>query len=263
MKVFGYVALGAWSMALLDSLAALLGFWSITQEHQRGMILALETMVMLILFANSATLRHWLLVHSQDLLARRVAMLCMLSLAVCIGGDIENFNLPQTYFRHGDVVKHDYLADSVMYFAPGYALLLAAVLMVVRARGVSWRTVTWVAVMSGLLGLLSFASMVLPNTGDYVAGITGAYSVLITWVGASAWLLLLAFGGWREASPLVRMVAFGLLLATVADAVIGSFWIYGNDGLGFFPVAREVNWIIYVGSQALVMQLPRLLIKRA
>jgi len=55
----------------------------------------------------------------------------------------------------------------------------------------------------------------------------------------------------------VWLVATGLVLATVADGVIGQFWIYGNDGEGYFPAAKYVNWSLYIGSQCLVIHLAR------
>jgi hypothetical protein len=55
----------------------------------------------------------------------------------------------------------------------------------------------------------------------------------------------------------VKWVAAGLVLAAVADAVIGQFWLYGHAGQGFFPAVRDVNWVIYIGSQSLVIHLPR------
>lgn len=257
---FVWVAALAWMVALLDSAGALLGLWSVTQAEHIHVILAVEAAVMVVLVLNSAVLRRWVKTQTSDPLAQRVATLCFLSLLICLGGDVVNFNLPQTYFRHGEVVKHDYLADSVSFFAPGYALLLAAVVMVAKARGVATQHMLLLVGLAALAALASFAGMVLPNTGMRVALITGAYSVLITCVGVSGWWLLQAYGGPRQAPLLAWAVAAGLLLALVADAIIGSFWIYGNNGHGFFPVAREVNWVVYVGSQALVMQLPRLLV---
>ena len=56
-----------------------------------------------------------------------------------------------------------------------------------------------------------------------------------------------------------QAVACGLVLATLADAVIGQFWLFGRGGQGWFPAVRDVNWVLYIGSQALVIHLPRLL----
>ena len=50
--------------------------------------------------------------------------------------------------------------------------------------------------------------------------------------------------------------ALGLVLAMVADAIIGKFWIFGNEGQGYFPLVSHINWIIYFASQALIQQLP-------
>ena len=46
------------------------------------------------------------------------------------------------------------------------------------------------------------------------------------------------------------------MLAMIADALIGKFWIFGANGQGYFPLISHLNWIIYFGSQALIQQLP-------
>jgi hypothetical protein len=81
--------------------------------------------------------------------------------------------------------------------------------------------------------------------------------MLITAVGISGVLLLLSLG-LTKAPPMAWLVGLGLVLAAVADAVIGSFWLYGNQGDGFYPAVRDINWVIYIGSQSLVIHLPRL-----
>ena len=251
-------SLVAFSAALIVSLGGILGLWSSPQSLP---ILVVEIATLLVLLANSFLIMLWVYKTSSSVFHRRLAWLCLLSLGLCIGGDIVNFNFPQTYFRHGDVVKHDYLADSVFFFGPGYALLLAAVLSVVRISGqFRFSRILALLVASLALSSVTFLSMYIPGSGAYVAFITGGYSLLITAVGVSAALLLASYGFVR--APIgIFAVCLGLLLATIADAVIGAYWIYGNGGEGFFPVARDVNWALYIASQCLVIHLPKVVVE--
>ncbi len=249
----------AWVSAAVVAAGGLLGAWSVNGDpDMRAFIFMAEGLTLLMLLAASWQIRQVVMARAAWPWQRQVASLCTLSLLLCTGGDVINFNLPQTLYRHGAVVRYDHLADSVWCFAPGYLLLLAAVLRVVHQRGVPLRAVAWAMSVACVLGLLSFASMHLPGTGAYVTALTGVYSMVITAVGFSAVLLLMAWGG-RHAPASVCWVGLGLVLAAVADAVIGQFWLYGNGGKGFFPVVRDVNWVIYIGSQCLVIHLPRLL----
>lgn len=251
-------SLVAFLAALVVSFGGILGLWFSPQSLP---ILVVEIATLLVLLANSFLIMLWVYKISSSVFHRRLAWLCLLSLGLCIGGDIVNFNFPQTYFRHGDVVKHDYLADSVFFFGPGYALLLAAVLSVVWISG-QFRFSRIVALLVASLALSSvtFLSIYIPGSGAYVAFITGGYSLLITAVGVSAALLLASYG-FVHAPIGLFAVCLGLVLATVADAVIGAFWIYGNGGEGFFPVARDVNWALYIASQCLVIHLPKVVVE--
>ena len=77
---------------------------------------------------------------------------------------------------------------------------------------------------------------------------TGTYAMLIPLMLLAAVVLLRAYG-WQR----MKWVAIGAALATVADARIGNFWIYGE---GYYPQIRAINWIIYFLSQALIHRLP-------
>jgi len=258
MDRFNVLSLTAFLLAIMVAAAGLSGIWTVTGTNtERLSLLLIEALTVLLLIANSHGIRRWVYRHSNDPVARRVAWLCFIGLCLCFGGDIVNFNLPQTYFRHGEVIKHDYLADSVWLFAPGYLLLMVAALYLARSRGLSQKTMIVGLGLGALMGAISFATLHLPGTGTYVSVITGFYSMLITAVGVSGVLLLLSYG-LTQAPPMAWLVALGLVLAAVADAVIGSFWLYGNNGQGFFPEVRDINWVIYIGSQSLVIHLPRL-----
>lgn len=244
-------------------MGGLLGLWSVAgSNNERLTLLSIEAATMLVLVANSFAIKCWVYRTTTNPLYRRLGWLGFLSLALCFCGDVVNFNLPQTLYRHGGVVRHDYLADSVLFFAPGYLLLLAAVVLVTVRNNIGPTVWGGIFVVAAVAGIASFASMHLPGTGFYVSMLTGGYSVLITAVGLSGVVLVICFGGVR-ASPGIWLVGLGLVLAAVADGIIGQFWLYGNDGAGYFPWAREVNWIIYVGSQCLVIHLPRVMLRQS
>ncbi|KGJ87434.1 hypothetical protein [Colwellia psychrerythraea] len=245
-----------WLVALIESIGGLCGFWSITGK-ERITILFIESAILIALLGNCYAIKNWLYRHSTEVSHRLIAWLVLAALILCICGDIVNFNLPLTYHRYGGVVKHDYLADSVFFFAPGYALFLVAACWISLVNGLKPKVLVVIMIIACLVGAASFFSMHLPGTGLYVSMITGSYAVLITLVGASALLLLMVLGK-SSAKLTVWLIASGLILAMVADAVIGQFWIYGNNGQGYFPVAKYVNWVLYIGSQCLLIHLARL-----
>lgn len=244
-----------WLVATLDAAGGLLGFWSV-DGPERDYVLAVEGLLLLALLGNAIGVKRWVYRQSERPLHRQVALLSVASLVLCMGGDLVNFNLPETYYRHGQVVKHDYLADSVWFFAPGYLLLLIATLKVAFANGLSGYVAITLLSVAGLFGGIAINAMHLPGTGDYVSVITGFYGVFITVVGASGLALLVSFGQARW-TPSVVLLSVGVLLAALADSVIGQFWIYGNQGEGFYPAARYINWSLYIGSQCLVIHLAR------
>jgi len=98
------------------------------------------------------------------------------------------------------------------------------------------------------VGVLSFAGMYKEGAGVYVTTMTGTYAALISVMCASALWLLKSYG-WQA----MKWVALGAVLALLADALIGNFWIYRE---GYFPNVAYLNWIIYFSSQALIQQLP-------
>lgn len=244
-----------WLAATVDALGGLLGLWSVEGE-ERGVLLSAEALMLAALFANSLALKQWVYRNTTRSLYRQVAWLSVLSLALCIGGDLVNFNLPETYYRHGPIIKHDYLADSIWFFAPGYLVLLFAVLRITLANGLSGRVVSGTLWLAAILGGGAIYGMHLPGTGDYVSAMTSFYAIFITVVGASGLAFVLSFGAARF-QPAVLLVGGGVVLAAAADSVIGQFWIYGNGGEGYFPEARYVNWSLYIGSQCLVIHLAR------
>jgi len=245
-----------WAVATIESIGGLLGYWSVTGK-ERLVILSVESAVLIALLANCYAIKNWVYRHSTETSHRLIAWITVISLVLCACGDVVNFNFPLTYYRYGGIVKHDYLADSVLFFAPGYLLFLIAACWVALANKFKANVLLMLFVSASLIGAVLFVSMHLPGTGMHVSIVTGIYAVLITLVGVSGGVLLMAL---RKSSArlAVWFVASGLVLAAVADGVIGQFWIYGNNGEGFFPAARYVNWSLYIGSQCMLIHLARI-----
>lgn len=258
MNRYRVLSLTASLAALVVSGGALAGLWASTAAP---LALTLGGATLALLLINSGLILRRVYQATSPMVCRQIAWLCLLSMGLCIAGDVVNFNIRQTYYRHGSVIRHDYLADSVLFFGPGYLLLLVAVLKAVRFSGTVGYAGMWACLgVSLAAGAVSFLSLYLPGTGAYVGITTGLYSMLITAVGGSGVLLLVCYGAFRAPAG-IRAVSLGLVLATAADAVIGAFWLYGNGGEGFFPIARDVNWVLYIASQSLVIQLPLVMIR--
>lgn len=204
---------------------------------------ALEMLLMVGLLANGGLIMASV---SGDARRSNLAGWCFLGLVLCTLGDLVNRNFGGQYYAHGPLIEHSYLVDSVWFFLPGYAVLIYASWRAVRGH-IQPKHAIAVTVGFAALGVASYVAMVPAGVGAYVLTLTGSYAVLITLCCASAVWLLMAFG--RGAWP----VALGFALATVADALIGQFWLFGD---GNYPTIRYANWIIYFASQALVQQLP-------
>jgi len=243
-------------VATIESIGGLLGLWSVTGE-ERSIILFVETLVLVGLMANCYAIKNWVYRHSTEASHRFLAWATLASLALCLCGDVVNFNLPLTYYRYGGIIKHDYLVDSVFFFGPGYALFLVASCSIALSNGVKLKTLLLVLTIASLVGCASFMSMHLSNTGLHISMVTGLYAVLITLVGASGLMLLIAL---RKSTAKIALccVACGLILATIADGIIGQFWIYGNNGEGYYPIAKYINWSLYIASQSMLIHLARI-----
>lgn len=175
-----------------------------------------------------------------------VALLCFMGLAVCALGDAVNRNFPWIFFAYDDVIRHSYLADSVWFFFPGYLLLLVAVLRATRQR-VARHWVAPLLAVAGVGGAISFSMLVLPGTSLYIKSMTAPYTMLISMMVPAAWWCWLAFG--KKGLG----IGVGAVLATVADALIGRFWLYGD---GYYPGIAHLNFVVYFISQALLQRLP-------
>ncbi|MDB5985061.1 MAG: hypothetical protein JWR16_114 [Nevskia sp.] len=208
---------------------------------------SVEMLLIVLLVVNGWRIRRWSIVSAQTALVRSTATLCAVSLSICACGDLVNRNYFELQYSYDRVVRHSYLADSVWFFLPGYALLIAAVWRI-AGRTLSTRFMLLTALIAASLGLLAFIDMRNPATGLYVTAMTGTYSIPITVTACSAIWLIRSLGWNRAYWP-----ALGLILATLADALIGNFWLYRD---GYYPAVSHLNWIIYFASQAMVQRLP-------
>lgn len=228
---------------------ALLGVVDVAASEASRILFGVGEMLLIIALLGNGWLikRHWQ-GQQPGSLAASTARLMFYSLAICVLGDLVNRNFGGELFGHGPLIAHAYLVDSIWAFAPGYALFLLASWRVARQAGVCPKRMTGIAIGAAALGLIGYIDLPAPGTSGYVLALTGGYAALITVVGAAAIWLVLALG-WSRAWP----VAIGAVLATLADALIGHFWLFRE---GYFPTVSHLNWIIYFGSQALLQQLP-------
>lgn len=258
------MALG-WTTHVLCTLVLLLEasayFNVIASRDASPTVGILEMALLLLLAANGIRLRH---MHptSHNNASAEVADWTLASLLICLGGDLVNRNFQQHFYMRDTHTQHSYLADSVWFFAPGYAAFIVAAWRATSGL-VSDRARLASLVLVSLIGILTFWDLLPAGTGLYVTVMTGPYTVVIAlMVPAGGWIAV-AFGGFLSGKDSVRVpgawaVAVGAVLATVADAIIGHFWLFPKEGLtsGFYPAVAYLNFVIYFTSQALMQQLP-------
>ena len=225
--------------------------------NNKEILLFLTVSSLCLLMFNSVAISAWVFHQFKDKQLRFIAVLCSAALMLCTVGDVINFNLSQHYHRYATLIKHDYLIDSILFFAPGYSLLfLACVLAYKRQQAISqFKSVLFMVVVLEI-SATSLATMYLDGAGIPILAMTGVYSVVVTSVGLMGLMLVVGYGGFYAPKP-IMWVSLGLLLAALADAIIGAFWIYGNQGQGFYPQVRYINWFIYISSQCLVIHLAK------
>ncbi|TMP52195.1 hypothetical protein CWB81_03305 [Pseudoalteromonas sp. S1688] len=241
----------AWLCALV---VMLIGLFT---PNNKEILLFLTVSSLCLLMFNSVAISAWVFHQFKDKQLRFIAVLCSAALMLCTLGDVINFNLSQHYHRYATLIKHDYLIDSILFFAPGYSLLfLACVLAYKRQQAISQLKSILFMVVVLVISATSLASMYLDGAGIPILAMTGVYSVVVTSVGLMGLMLVVGYGGFYAPKP-IMWVSLGLLLAALADAIIGAFWIYGNQGQGFYPQVRYINWFIYISSQCLVIHLAK------
>ena len=241
----------AWLCALV---VMLIGLFT---PNNKEILLFLTVSSLCLLMFNSVAISAWVFHQFKDKQLRFIAVLCSAALMLCTVGDVINFNLSQHYHRYATLIKHDYLIDSILFFAPGYSLLfLACVLAYKRQQAISQLKSVLFMLVVLVISATSLATMFLDGAGIPILAMTGVYSVVVTAVALMGLMLVIAYGGFHAPKP-IMWVSLGLFLAALADAIIGAFWIYGNQGQGFYPQVRYINWFIYISSQCLVIHLAK------
>lgn len=253
-----YLSVSIILIALVDSVGALLGFWSI-EGNERDIILTIESLILIALLINSLLIKRWVFRNTNNSALIKITWLSFLSLCFCLLGDITNFNLPETFYRYESAIKHDYLADSIYFFLPGYTLLLLAGIRAIELNTRDKHFIRYPVIAGCVVGMISMVMMHLPNTDLFIIISTSIYAMLIGVVGFIGLAFILSCGA-LKASKGELLVGTGFILAAVADAIIGNFWIYGNQGEGFYPQVRYINWMVYITSQCMVIHLPHLLV---
>ncbi len=189
---------------------------------------------------------QWAVASGQGALVQQVARLCFYSLLLCGLGDIVNRNYFERYYQWDEVIRHGYLIQSIVFFFPGYALVLVANWRL-GAPHVRQRTVVLGTLAALGVGALAFFGSYDPRVNALASAAMLAYTLLhAVLVVSVVWVVRAC--GWSASS----LVAIGVFLAAVADALIGHFWIFSDH----FPVIEHVNWIVYFASLALIQQLP-------
>lgn len=210
-----------------------------------------EMVLMLLLVLHGWRIHRRVTATANAPMAKIAARWSLVSLMLCVLGDLVNRNFLQHTFAYDTTIEHSYLADSVWCFLPGYLLWVCLAWQAsTPAVGPTLKFTT--LTLAGAAGLVSWYALLLPGTHAYILGMTGAYSLVVTaMVPAGVWLLLsLGHCAWHVAS--------GAILATIADALIAQFWLFGH---GHYPDIAHLNFVVYFASQALIQQLPLVLMR--
>lgn len=210
----------------------------------RQVFSTVEMGLVALLLVQSWRIRQWS--SGQHALVQKVARLCFYSLLLCGIGDFVNRNYFEQYYQWDAVIKHSYLILAILFFFPGYLLIVIANWQLGKQH-VSARTAAVGIVISLVLGTLAFLDSYNPSVSLYASSAMLIYTLLHAVLAVSTLWLIKAYG-WSASA----VVVIGVLLAPVADVLIAHFWIYQDH----FPLIEHVNWILYFSSLAMIQQLP-------
>ncbi|KZN34267.1 hypothetical protein N480_21935 [Pseudoalteromonas luteoviolacea S2607] len=243
-----------WGICAVQTMLILSDVWPFSVEsrfYHHGLEALTTAAIVVIAGATWATLQNQA-AHKEMIFS---AKLLTYGVLFCAFGDIVNFNLLQHTYRYDPLIKHDYLIDSIYVFSVGYGLILWSGFLFLKQLSVSKLEVIGVVSAVSIVTLFSYLQMRLPGTGAYVSILAGFYALLVAQC-ASVALLLLIKATKIKLTKRYYLPVIGLLLATLADALIGQFWLFGNQGQGYFPLIRTINWFVYISSSLLIIQLP-------
>ena len=204
-----------------------------------------EMAFVLALLVQGWRIVRWTAATQQPDLVVRVARLCLVSLALCAAGDLVNRNYLEQHYQWDHVLRASFLITAIWCFFPGYAVIIGVNRLITRSR-VTPGLALGTAAIGAVVGLGAYASNHDPAMSHYASGMILAYTVMLSVLGASTIWLVRTFGWSASWVPVV-----GCLLALVADAIIGNFWIYRDH----FPTVEHVNWIPYFASLAMIQRL--------
>ena len=211
----------------------------------RHVFSTVEMALVVALLVQGWRIVRWTRTTDQPALVGRVARWCLLSLGLCALGDLVNRNYLEQHYQWDDVLRASFLITAVWAFFPGYAVIIGVNRLITRTR-ISTASALGSAAVGALVGVGAYASNHDPAMARYASGMILAYTVMLTVLGASTIWLVRSYGWSASWVPVV-----GCLLALVADAIIGNFWIYRDH----FPTVEHVNWIPYFASLAMIQRL--------
>lgn len=228
----------------------------------RTLFSCVEMLLVLMLLLQGWRIKQWSqaiasstsppLSNTQSTLIQNVASLCFYSLLMCTLGDFVNRNYFAQYYQYDTVIKYSYLITSISFFFPGYLLILVANWSICRSQ-ISARVMIQTTVVMLVVGILAFLSNYNPRVNTLSSLAIFGYTLLETILIGSCFWLIKQYG-WAAS----RVVVIGILLAAIADALLGNFMIYRD----YYPLIGHVNWIIYFASLAMIQQLPFLVAQR-
>lgn len=185
--------------------------------------------------------------RSQTTLVQKTAKLCFYSVILCGTGDFINRNYFESYYQFDQVLKHSYLMLAGLVFLPGYLLILKANIDLTKTH-IS-KSFFRASIFMGLIA----------GCGTYAINHNGAmrlfsnsmilfYGIAVSILAISTVWLIKTYG-WLAS----HVVVIGIILGpTIADAIIGNFWIYRD----YFPRVEHINWLVYFTSLAMTQYLP-------
>ena len=211
----------------------------------RHVFSTVEMVLVVALLVQGWRIVRWTRASGQPALVGSVARWCFVSLALCAVGDLVNRNYLEQHYQWDDVLRASFLITAVWGFFPGYAVIIGVNRLITRTR-ISVAFASGSGAVGALIGVGAYASNHDPAMARYASGMILAYTVMLTVLGASTIWLVRTYGWAASWGPVV-----GCLLALVADAIIGNFWIYRDH----FPTVEHVNWIPYFASLAMIQRL--------
>lgn len=148
-----------WLFAVTQSVLAITGVVSINHSIAERILFGIvELLTMVLLILNAIAIKRFM--AKQDCaVAKRFSSVCLYSLLFCFIGDVVNRNFPQQFYQYDDVIKHSYLADSIMFFFPGYLFLFLAIAHLAMVNGLSKKLLSATTLVASAIALVTYHDM--------------------------------------------------------------------------------------------------------